>query len=260
MKIREIDVRVLRGTPDYVPADMRVPRDVMGSSNPDEHSVRAACRARLLEAANRGLSSIALPALGTRPEGLSAVASGKILAQEAIRAARSGSSLRSISLCCDDEREYGIFESTVTGYICHFLDVLQWGPLVTVDAIIEVEGGMVLIKRSNPPFGHALPGGFVDYGESLEDAVRREAREETGLELRDLAQFHTYSSPGRDPRFHTVTTVFSARATGLPKAGDDAAAVVVVTPSELDGLSFAFDHRQVLADYLARRANSKPLR
>jgi 8-oxo-dGTP diphosphatase len=84
--------------------------------------------------------------------------------------------------------------------------------------------------------------------------VRREAREETGLELLDLEQFHTYSSPERDPRFHTVTTVFSARAAGAPRAGDDAAEIVVVDPNRIGALPFAFDHRQVLEDYLARRA------
>jgi 8-oxo-dGTP diphosphatase len=119
-----------------------------------------------------------------------------------------------------------------------------------------VPAGVVLIKRSNPPLGFALPGGFVDYGESLESAVRREAMEETGLELLDLEQFHTYSEPGRDPRFQTVTTVFTARATGTPRAGDDAADVRVVRPEEIAGLAFAFDHGQVLAEWLASRAGS----
>jgi ADP-ribose pyrophosphatase YjhB (NUDIX family) len=73
------------------------------------------------------------------------------------------------------------FERTIHGYPRHFLDVLIWGPFVTVDAPIQTGGGIVLIERRNPPLGFALPGGFVDYGESLEDAVRREAREEPGL-------------------------------------------------------------------------------
>jgi 8-oxo-dGTP diphosphatase len=108
------------------------------------------------------------------------------------------------------------------------------------------------VERSNPPFGFALPGGFVDYGESLEEAVRREATEETGLELSDLRQFHTYSDPSRDPRFHTVSTVFAAKAGGSPRAGDDAAAVRVVKPEEVPGLAFAFDHGKVLADWLSQ--------
>ncbi|HYW82191.1 MAG TPA: NUDIX domain-containing protein, partial [Spirochaetia bacterium] len=86
--------------------------------------------------------------------------------------------------------------------------------------------------------------------------VVREAREETGLELMDLAQFHTYSEPSRDPRFHTVTTVFSARAEGVPQAGDDAADVRVASAAELEQLPFAFDHKQVLQDW---RAGRRPL-
>jgi ADP-ribose pyrophosphatase YjhB (NUDIX family) len=141
----------------------------------------------------------------------------------------------------------------VNGYLRHLMEVLIWGPYVTVDAIIEVPAGIVLVERSNPPLGFALPGGFVDYGESLEAAVRREAMEETGLELHDLNQFHTYSDPSRDARFHTITTVFSARAQGIPKAGDDAANVRVVTVSEMEGLKFAFDHGLILKEWLASR-------
>ena len=177
---------------------------------------------------------------------------GKILVQEAIRTARAGgTNLRRVYLCCAEEKAFKAFEKTVRGYVRHFLDVLIWGPFVTVDAIVSVPAGVVLVERSNPPLGFALPGGFVDYGESLEDAVRREAREETGLELLDLEQFHTYSDPARDPRFHTVTTVFSARAEGEPRAGDDAAAVRVVPVSELGALSFAFDHAAVLEEWVS---------
>ena len=80
----------------------------------------------------------------------------------------------------------------------------QRTPVLTVDAIIETEGGIILIKRKNLPSGWAIPGGFVDYGESLEDAVRREAKEETRLDIKLIRQFHTYSDPKRDQRHHTV--------------------------------------------------------
>src|SRR3989304_1636029 len=87
-------------------------------------------------------------------------------------------------------------------------------PFPTVDIIIEIEGkGIVLIRRKNPPYGWAIPGGFVDYGESIENAAVREALEETSLKVELLRQFHVYSSPDRDPRFHTISTVFTARAT-----------------------------------------------
>ena len=119
-----------------------------------------------------------------------------------------------------------------------------------MDAIIEINDGIVVIERSNPPFGWALPGGFVDYGESLEEAVAREAKEETGLDLTDVKQFHTYSSPNRDPRFHTIGTVFIAQAKGRPKAGDDAQGTKVIKLSEIEKLDFAFDHKEILQDYL----------
>lgn len=127
-------------------------------------------------------------------------------------------------------------------------------PVPTVDLIIEVAGGIVLIERSNPPPGWALPGGFVDYGETLESAARREAREETGLAVTLVRQFHTYSAPERDPRQHTISTVFIATAIGTPLAGDDARQAKVFRPDQLPPL--AFDHQTIIRDYLACRNNS----
>ena len=96
-------------------------------------------------------------------------------------------------------------------------------PLLTVDIVIEIrDSGIVLIERKNPPQGWALPGGFVDYGESVESAAVREAKEETCLDVRLIEQFHTYSDPTRDPRHHTVSIVFLATADGAPRGGDDA--------------------------------------
>lgn len=122
-------------------------------------------------------------------------------------------------------------------------------PFLTVDIIIEIGKGIVLIERKNPPHGWALPGGFVDYGESLESAAAREALEETGLRITDMKQFHTYSAPDRDPRHHTVSTVFTARATGLPVAGDDAGRAAVFSEESLPSL--VFDHGKILHDYFA---------
>ena len=126
----------------------------------------------------------------------------------------------------------------------------QRTPVLTVDAIIETEGGIILIKRKNPPSGWAIPGGFVDYGESLEDAVRREAKEETRLDIKLIRQFHTYSDPKRDPRHHTVSTIFIAAAAGKPKAGDDAREVGIFNKDNLPE-DIAFDHRQILEDYFS---------
>jgi ADP-ribose pyrophosphatase YjhB (NUDIX family) len=123
-------------------------------------------------------------------------------------------------------------------------------PFCTVDAIIEVGSGIVLIRRRNPPLGWAIPGGFVDYGESLEDAILREAKEETGLDIELIRQFHTYSAPKRDPRHHTISTVYVARASGKPEAGDDAKEVRIFTKDTLPE-DIAFDHRQILEDYFS---------
>ena len=121
-------------------------------------------------------------------------------------------------------------------------------PLITVDAIIEIDGGIVLIHRKNPPYGWAIPGGFVDYGETLEAAAIREAKEETCLDVSLVRQFHTYSDPARDPRHHTVTTMFIATATGTPQAADDAEDIGIYTRDNLPE-DIAFDHRKVLEDY-----------
>ncbi|MDI6703619.1 MAG: NUDIX hydrolase [bacterium] len=122
-------------------------------------------------------------------------------------------------------------------------------PIPTVDIIIELEEGIVLIKRKNPPYGWAIPGGFVDYGESLEEAAKREAKEETGLDIRLITQLHTYSDPKRDPRFHTISTVFIAKANGVPMASSDAKEVKVFDLSNLPK-RLAFDHKNILQDYL----------
>jgi len=125
-------------------------------------------------------------------------------------------------------------------------------PIPTVDIIIELDArGIILIKRAKEPFGWAIPGGFVDYGESLEDAARREAREETSLKVELLGQLGAYSAPDRDPRHHTISVVFLARARGRPEARDDALEVGVFTKEDLPS-PLVFDHGQILADYFAR--------
>ncbi len=123
-------------------------------------------------------------------------------------------------------------------------------PIPTVDIIIEYNGGIILIKRKNPPEGWALPGGFVGYGESLESAATREAKEETGLDIELLRQFHTYSDPKRDPRHHTITTVFIAKSRGRAVAGDDAKEIGIFSKDNLPA-QIAFDHRDILNDYFS---------
>ncbi len=125
-------------------------------------------------------------------------------------------------------------------------------PLPTVDIIIEYKGRIVMIGRKNVPLGWALPGGFVDYGESLESAAVREAKEETGLDVKLIRQFHTYSDPGRDPRSHTISTVYIAEAKGTLTAGDDAKEAGLFTRDSLPG-PIVFDHKKILDDYFMRR-------
>lgn len=135
---------------------------------------------------------------------------------------------------------------------CGFVSRRYKNPVPTVDIIIEHPEGLVLIERAKPPYGWALPGGFVEYGESLEEAALREAREETGLKVSLLGQFHTYSDPDRDPRQHTITTVYVARGAGRPQAATDAARLKIFSPAALPA-KLAFDHARILADYLKVR-------
>ena len=128
----------------------------------------------------------------------------------------------------------------------------QKNPVPTVDTIIRYLGGIILIQRKNPPEGWALPGGFVDYGETLEAAAVREAIEETGLDIKLIRQFHTYSEPARDPRQHTISTVFIAEASGEAKAGDDATELGAFPKDRLPD-NIVFDHKQILEDYFIGR-------
>jgi 8-oxo-dGTP diphosphatase len=127
-------------------------------------------------------------------------------------------------------------------------------PFPTVDIIIEIDDGILLIERKNEPFGWALPGGFVDYGESLETAAVREALEETSLEISNLRLLGCYSDPARDARMHTISTVYIASACGHPRAADDALNLATFS---LDSLpeQLCFDHARILEDYAAFRSS-----
>ena len=138
-------------------------------------------------------------------------------------------------------------------------------PKLTVDIIVELidrpARPILLIERKNPPHGWALPGGFVDVGESLEQAAVREAAEEISLPVKLITLLGCYSDPARDPRSHTVCAVYTAEASGEPQAADDAANVQIFLPEDLPS-PLAFDHALILADYLNYRQSGKrtPLR
>ncbi|NJO39149.1 MAG: NUDIX hydrolase [Cyanobacteria bacterium CRU_2_1] len=125
-------------------------------------------------------------------------------------------------------------------------------PIPTVDIIIELierpNRPIVLIERLNPPYGWAIPGGFVEYGESVEIAAQREAQEETGLEVELIEQFQVYSDPSRDPRQHTISIVFLATAKGESKAGDDAKKLGIFDIWQIPD-NLCFDHDRILRDY-----------
>ena len=233
----------------------------------DENKIRESCKNALRIAEELKIKSVAFPALGCGVGGFPLLAAAKIMAQEVMKHLRENKSrLKEIIFCLYDKEAYDVFNKNVFSYMDYITNKLQKGPFTTVDAIIEIPAspeqvrndGIILIQRSNPPSGFALPGGFVDYGESLEEAVIREAKEETDLDLEDLRQFHTYSEPNRDPRFHTIATVFIAKAKGKPKSGSDAASLRIVKLNEIEKLSFAFDHKKILEDYLKYKKGQNP--
>jgi 8-oxo-dGTP diphosphatase len=130
-------------------------------------------------------------------------------------------------------------------------------PKPTVDIIIELKTGIVLIERKNEPFGWALPGGFVDEGESIEFAAVREAGEETGLDILLTDLLYVYSNPLRDKRMHTISSVFIAEGNGTLQAGDDAKNARIFTSEDLPSL--VFDHYEILADYFFwKKTGKKP--
>lgn len=248
MKIKSTEIRIVKGGCACSRSECAVCSIYASSGN--ENKLRLACRQALAGAEKTTQGCLVFLVAGRKTDKLALKAIAKIMAQEVLRHLRdSKSCLKEISFCVPDSYTYRLFLKHTLGYLDYIVNKLK-SPFVTVDAIIELNDGIVLIKRSNPPYGWALPGGFVDYGESLERAVAREAKEETGLVLTGLKQFHTYSDPRRDPRFHTVGTVFIAQGKGRLKAGDDAAGAKIVKLNRIRELDFAFDHKEIVLDYI----------
>ncbi|MBI4667546.1 MAG: NUDIX hydrolase [Nitrospinae bacterium] len=130
---------------------------------------------------------------------------------------------------------------------------VRQNPYLTVDIIIEVGEKIVLIERRGGPEGFALPGGYVDYGETVEQAAAREAKEETGLDVTLTRQFHVYSDPARDPRRHNASVVFIGNAQGVPVGSDDAKSAALFSKAEIPLEKLVFDHSKIMGDYLGGR-------
>lgn len=227
---------------------------VVGNLKCNQDGLRKATRSALECAEKLGVSSLAFPTLGCGVGEFPLTGSGKIMVQEVLKFIKEGNcNIKQVTFCLYEQDAFKVFDTTIRDYIRHMVEDLGPGPYVTVDIIIELPEGVVLIERSNPPFGWALPGGFVDYGESLEEAAIREAKEETNLDLADLRQFHTYSKPTRDPRFHTISTVFIGQGKGEAQFGDDAKGLKIVRYEDLPTLEYAFDHNEIIKEYLMER-------
>lgn len=254
MKIKDTEFKIIYSPIADVNADCKIYHLCKDAAPKKEDWIRLTVAKSLRLAQSRKFKSIVFTDIAESLRDFPKEGAAKIMTQEILKFLRENKpAVEKIWICLSDPATYAVFDKTVRRYVEHILYKFSEGPFVTVDCIIELENGIILIERSNPPYGWALPGGFVDYGESLEEAVTREVKEETNMNVVNLRQLHTYSKPGRDPRFHTVTTVFAAQGRGKPKSGDDAKGLKIVKLSNLMKLDYAFDHKEVIKDYLRQR-------
>jgi O-acetyl-ADP-ribose deacetylase (regulator of RNase III)/ADP-ribose pyrophosphatase YjhB (NUDIX family) len=218
-----------------------------------EDIIRKAAYSSLLAAQKKKITSMAFCALGCGVGGFSYDAASKIMAQEVFRYLKEikDPSLKRIEFVLYSDEALKIFQKNVNDYLDHLQNKLCEGPFLTVDGIVEYENGIVLIERTNPPLGWALPGGFVDYGETVEAAVKREIEEETGLDFSEIKLFGVSSDPKRDARFHTVSVVFTGKGKGKLKAASDAKSAKVYQLGALPE-KIAFDHRAIIEDYIKK--------
>ena len=186
-----------------------------------EEIIRRATYSSLICAQENKVSSIAFCALGCGVGRFSFEAASKTMAQEVFRYLWQikEPTLKKIIFVLNSDKAFQIFQKNVISYLEYISKKISAGPFLTVDGIIEYRQGIVMIERSNPHLGWALPGGFVDYGESVEEAVAREVKEETSLDFLNFKQFKVYSQGDRDLRFHTVSFVFIVEVKGSLKRG-----------------------------------------
>lgn len=230
---------------------------VMGKdSGITEVVIRKAARNVLLKAKEKNVSSLAIPALGCGLGGFSFEVSSKIMAQEIFKFVHfdTPGSVEKITFALFSDEAVEAFESNVKNYIEYIYQKIQKGPFITVDGIIPMGDGIILIERSNPPSGWALPGGFVDWGETVEEAVKREVKEETNIDTGKLEFFGVYSSADRDPRFHTVSCVYIIEPKNKDfKASSDAKNIALYSKEQLKSIKIAFDHREIIEKFFEKR-------
>lgn len=221
----------------------------------NEEIIRKATWNALMLAQKFRIKSVSFCALGCGTGRFPYQASAKIMAQEVWRYTREvkDGGLKKIIFVLNSQKAYRIFEKNALGYLEYIEEKISSGPFITVDGIVEYRGGIVMVKRSNPPFGWALPGGFLDYSETVETAVKREVKEETNLDFVNFKEFGVYSAPDRDPRFHTVSVVFVGKGKGGLKADSDAKDVKVFRKGTLP-TKIAFDHQRIIEDYIKSKS------
>ncbi|MCK4532252.1 NUDIX domain-containing protein [bacterium] len=223
----------------------------------NKEKIKLAIRDVLKVAEEKKINSIAFSVLWLQEE-ISLKEFSRIMIGEISKYLEKMPFLKEIVFILPDKKKSFAFRELVTDCIGYIEREKGAYPIPTVDIIIELKEKIVLIKRKNPPYGWAIPGGFVEYDESLEVAAAREAKEETNLSLQNLFQFHTYSEPGRDPRFHTISTVFIAQGKGNPEAKSDALELGLFSLQDLPG-KFAFDHKKIIRDYFNFKKNGLAL-
>ncbi|RLC45767.1 MAG: hypothetical protein DRI23_13090 [Candidatus Cloacimonadota bacterium] len=228
----------------------------------DEEIIRKCTENILKEAERLRIKSIGIPALGCGTGRFPPQAASKIMAQEVFKFVHftQPSHLKKIVFVLFKKKLFDIFAKNTPSYINYIYQKIQKGPFLTVDGIISINNKIVLIERKNPPFGWALPGGFVDWQETVEEAVKREVEEETNIKAKRIKFFGIYSSPTRDPRFHTVSCVYIVFPENKNfRASSDAKNIGLFSKEEIKKMKIAFDHRKIIEDYwrFKKRLSSK---
>jgi O-acetyl-ADP-ribose deacetylase (regulator of RNase III) len=218
----------------------------------DQEIIRQATRSTLEITKEKDIKSLAFCALGCGVGKIPLDKAARIMLEEVIHYAQWNHNLQRVLFVLYTDEAFNIFSEIMTERFVRTMQKLTNNPIPTVDIIIDNGESIVLIERKNPPFGWALPGGFCELGESVEVGAFREAEEETGLKVENSKQFHVYSDPKRDPRFHTISVVFTATTNKQPKADSDAKDAKFFSEDNLPQ-EIAFDHRKIIDDYFRKK-------